>query len=276
MIIETTPSQNTSATNSLKLSLVLGFSLMVISGCNAPGSNLAMNSNNPFNLPNIANNNPGAENNRPDPGNSGSTDHPNSPNQPPTSNLGEGCHSSDLNQICLGIKYVTYKNTAGTVTATETEALENLRAINQVWAQCRIQFQIDHYLAVNPADFHLAYATANLADLDDIRNSFEANDTLLIVTTGTWNRGGSLGNTGANAWTNMPGGGPYGVVLEQPVATYGNIIAHEIGHYLNLPHTNDTSALMNPIIYGYSTSIYTSQCSTARTSAQNDWPLMMR
>jgi hypothetical protein len=74
----------------------------------------------------------------------------------------------------------------------------------------------------------------------------------------------------------MPGDAPYGVVLEKPVDTYSNIVAHELGHYLNLAHAGDTGDLMNPIIYDNSTVLSEYQCSAARDAATTYWQSMMR
>jgi hypothetical protein len=129
---------------------------------------------------------------------------------------------------------------------------------------------------VNPSTQNLAYETANNEDLTSIRAAFTTETSLLVVLTGTWNRTGSLGGTAANAWTAMPGDGPYGAILEQPVADFPNIIAHELGHYMNLPHVSDTSDLMNPIIYPTSGSLTADQCETARSAATSYWSKMLR
>ena len=174
------------------------------------------------------------------------------------------------------MKYVSYENDSGSAIVDQATTLANLQTINQLWGQCNIAFQIDTVQAVNPSQSGLEFSPANTSELDDIRSAYADNKTLLVVTTGTWNRSGSLGSTPANAWTAMPGGGPYGSVLEQPVGNYGNIVAHELGHYLNLDHVSDTSDLMNPIIYANSTSLYPSQCNTARSAANYFWTSMLR
>jgi hypothetical protein len=75
----------------------------------------------------------------------------------------------------------------------------------------------------------------------------------------------------------MPGGGgPFGAILERPVASFANIIAHELGHYLNLYHVSDATDIMNPIIYSSSTKLTSSQCATARSAASFFWSKMYR
>ena len=190
--------------------------------------------------------------------------------------VGESCHSDNQNKICLALKYVVYKDSAGQAIINEQQTVANLAQINAVWQQCNIGFQIDSYLQVEPVEYNLRYQTADNYELDDIRNIFSDDSTLLVATTGSWDRSGSLGGTGANAWTSMPGSPPYGAILERPVSTHTNIIAHELGHYLNLLHTNDGSTLMNPIVYQESTEIYDSDCETARAAATHFWPKMLR
>jgi hypothetical protein len=200
----------------------------------------------------------------------------NNPAPGPQIIVGDSCHSDDPSRICLAIKYVVYSDSTGAPVVSQANAINNIRSVNQVWRQCNLGFQIDQWLVVRPSDYQLQYQTANYPELDDIRNSFDDDSTLLLVTTGTWNRAGTLGNTSANAWTAMPGGGPYGAILERPVGTFANIIGHELGHYLNLLHVNDTLDLLNPIIYTNSTKLTPDQCNTARAAAGFFWARMYR
>ena len=190
--------------------------------------------------------------------------------------VGPTCVSSDPDHICLAIKYVVYKDSGGQDLLTATEATDNLNGINRAWSQCNIAFQIDQFEAASPEAYGLSYNPANDGELPQIRSQFEDDSTLLVVTTGSWNRSGSLGSTGANAWTNMPGDSPLGAVLEQSVGTFPYIIAHEIGHYLNLLHVSDAKNLMNPIIYPDSDVLDASQCELARSTAQASWKKMLR
>jgi hypothetical protein len=190
--------------------------------------------------------------------------------------VGDSCHSDDPGRICLGLRYVAYRDSTGEPVVSPEAALKNIGVINSVWGQCRIAFQIDQYRAIKPADYKLRYQTANYSELEDIRNAFADDGEMLIVTTGTWDRKGSLGTTGANAWTAMPGGAPYGAILERPVGTFSNIIAHELGHYLNLNHLSDVNDIMNPIIYSTSTKLSAEQCNTARSAAAFFWAKMYR
>lgn len=193
-----------------------------------------------------------------------------------TTAVGPTCVAQDQTKICLGLKYVVYQDSGGKAVASTTDALNDLTKMNQIWAQCGIAFQIEEFTPVDPTRSGLAFNTANIGDLDAIRNAYGESGRLLVVTTGAWNRSGTLGQTSANAWTAMPGGGPYGAILEAAVSTYGPIYAHELGHYLNLEHVSDASDVMNPVIYTTSAKLTASQCSTARSTALGYWSAMTR
>lgn len=200
------------------------------------------------------------------------------PNESPTSPhpkaaFGPAC-ATGASQLCLGLKYVVYKDSTGRAVVSGDEAISNVGQINSVYAQCGIVFQIDEYLPVTPRDYGLNYNTSSLSELDPIRSALSSSESLLVVTTGTWM--GSLGAGAANAWTTLPGEGHYGAVLEEPVGTYPNLIGHELGHYLNLDHVSDTSNLMNPVIYTSSKGLSAQQCGEMRATATNFWARMIR
>lgn len=193
-----------------------------------------------------------------------------------SSGVGPTCRSSDSAKLCLALKYVVYKDSAGASVVSEAEAIQNLVAINGVWASCNLGFQIDEFAAIRPEDHGLRYRTSNYPELDDIRSEFGSPKALLVTTTGAWDRTGSLGNTGANAWTSLPSSGPFGAILERNVGTYPNIIGHELGHYLNLLHASDAANLMNAVIYTTSIKLSSAQCNTARSAARAFWSAMLR
>lgn len=193
--------------------------------------------------------------------------------------IGDSCRSGDASIRCLALKYVVYMNPRdphSPPVVSQAQAVENVRRINSVWSQCRIGFQIEQFLPVIPSERSLKFRTADSDELDGIRAEFEDPKMLLVVTTGNWDRNGTLGKTGANAWTPLPGYGPFGAILERPVGAYPNIIAHELGHYLNLGHAKDAVDLMNPVIYKTSTRLSSSQCEIARAAAAYHWGAMHR
>lgn len=189
--------------------------------------------------------------------------------------IGPSCQGQS--PICLALKYVVYVDPSnGAPVVTQSQAISHVQAINKLWGQCGIQFQMEKYLAARPADYQLNFRTESYDELDQVRAAFADNGEMLVVTTGTWNRSGTLGESSANAWTAMPGTGVHGTVLEEPVSGFANIIAHELGHYLNLIHVSDDTDLMNPIIYSDSDALSGDQCEGVRTAAAFFWPQMYR
>lgn len=198
-----------------------------------------------------------------------------SPGKAAQQQLGEGCHSSDdPNRLCLALKVVSYQVRGKTVTP-QALAVSNIAAINKLWAQCGIAFEIDKYEAVTPGDYGLPTGGASQNITNQIRQTFEENNTLLLVSTDPWP------GTVKNAWTNMPGDSPYGVVYEGSVANFPNIIGHELGHYLGLTHAadapnSDPDNLMNWLIYPQSALLSPAQCQTAQQNARGAWASMLR
>jgi hypothetical protein len=176
----------------------------------------------------------------------------------------------------LAIRYVAFDDPSGRPALPRAAAEASVRSVNRIWAQCGISFQLEQYRPVAPADYRLEFGLADMAELDDVRNAFAEDDALLVVVTGKWRRSGSLGESAANAWTSMPGGPPYGAILEAPVAGFAGLVAHELGHYLGLSHERDVRDLMSSIIYTDSTRLTPGECSTARAVADADWKRMER
>ena len=182
---------------------------------------------------------------------------------------GETCHSNDPHHICLALHYVVYKDTNNVPVIDSKTVTDNMAAINRVWNHCDLGFQIEKFEEAQPTDKNLAFGAESLNQLDPIRKAFMDPSTLLVVTTGDW-------GTVKNAWTSMPGSELYGAILESSVGNYPNIIAHELGHYLNLDHVADNSNVMDAIIYPTSTSLDQGQCDAARATAQGLWKAMLR
>ncbi|MCM2324627.1 MAG: M10 family metallopeptidase domain-containing protein [Oligoflexia bacterium] len=191
------------------------------------------------------------------------------PTPPSSAAIGESCHSDDPDRICLSLRFVAYKNSAGTSIVSQAAALGVLTSMNGIWGKCDIAFEIGEYLVVNPADYGLNYTITSMNELETVRAKFKTQDMLLGVTAGPW-------QISANAWTNMPGAQNPGAVYDGSVASYGPIYAHEYGHYLGLGHVSDTSDVMNPVIYSSSIGLTTSQCEAARSTAMAYWVRMLR
>jgi hypothetical protein len=174
------------------------------------------------------------------------------------------------------VKYVSYVDGYGDDAESQKDAVRDLEYANQIWRDCGIQFQLEEYQNVLPQEFDLRYRTRNYEELNQIRGTFADQNKLLVVATGKWDRSGSLGNSWANAWTNLPGERTYGVVLERTVTSYPQILAHELGHYLSLDHKNDVNSLMNPVVARQSVELSRQECKAARWAAQSYWRGMMR
>src|SRR5262249_3291703 len=63
--------------------------------------------------------------------------------------LGESCRSDDPNQICLGIKYVVYKDGTNAPVIDQQAAATNIQTINRIWSKCNIGFQIDQFQVID-------------------------------------------------------------------------------------------------------------------------------
>lgn len=167
------------------------------------------------------------------------------------------------NVITLGVKYVAY-SVDGAPVLTQAQAGKVFERVNQVHAQCGIAFRMEEYQAVDPAQFGLSNDISSGGNMDKIRAPFYTDAKLVIVGTGAWDHGGGP----ANAWAAMPGEIPMGIVMESSVVDNSNIVAHELGHYLNLDHSSgDTSNLMNPVIYDDSNQLSERQCAEMRQTA---------
>lgn len=197
----------------------------------------------------------------------------------PDLHVGDSCRSSEPGKVCLALKYVVYRDPEdGQAIEDEKAVLRNLEAINRLWSPCEVQFQIDSYHAIVPSEHQLRYRTANYSELQDIRKRFQSDRELLIVTTGNWDRSGSLGNSWANAWTMLPGPGGdlYGAILERRVGATPNVAAHELGHYLSLDHVDDQKFLMSPLLSENSIRLSRDECRSARWAVRAFWKKMMR
>jgi hypothetical protein len=185
--------------------------------------------------------------------------------------MGGECASNDPSQLCIGLKYVVYKDSSGNAVTNERDAVDNLDGINRIWKQCGIAFQIEKYEEVNPAEKGLPFGgSAAESQTSATRQAYAEDDTFLVVTTGAW-------GVTKNAWTASPGDGPYGAVMEGSISRgYSEIYAHELGHYLGLDHVSDSSDLMTPIIAHSSTNLDAGQCAQTRKIATEFWSKMLR
>jgi hypothetical protein len=196
---------------------------------------------------------------------------------PRPSAVGESCVSpADPARLCIGLKYTVYVSGSDRPEELRQDAIESVLGANRIWSACEIAFQIDQFVPVDPKSYHLRFRTADYRELETIRRDFDDDRSFLVVATGDWDRHGSLGNTGANAWTNMPGDALHGAVLERWVSGIPNMLAHELGHYLSLDHTDDPRNLMYPQLFDDTEELTRTQCQSARWAAKHFWPKMLR
>ena len=180
------------------------------------------------------------------------------------------CVSDDVNHQCLGVKIVSYKDSVGTPSLSQSEAVKMIAGVNDVWSPCNIAFQIDEYEAVTPGAMGLTYGAGSQSELGSIRREFGSNSMFLLTVTGPWS-GSTI------AWTTMPGGsGPFGTIVESDYGDNAFTVGHEFGHYMGLYHISNSSNLMNPYIGSNTQGLSTSQCSIARSTNLADWRVMFR
>ena len=203
-----------------------------------------------------------------------STYTPNYSELPPAHTAALPCKDSDTTHLCVALNYVVYDGTGGQPLISQAQATQNVQSINTVWAQCNVQFYLENFVAANPATYGLDAQPSTSDELATVRTEFTDATRLTVVTTGQWT--GDLGAQPANGWTEMPSVGPFGSVIEQSVATIPNLIAHELGHYLNLVHVTDQYDVMNPVVYSNSLNLTDDQCSMARATAISFWGSMLR
>jgi hypothetical protein len=168
--------------------------------------------------------------------------------------------SGDPNHLTLAVKFVEYIQEDGQPILTAEEVKNLVKGMNNLVKVCNFHFRVEEYVPVTAADFGLANNPRSMGELDGIRSQFDSDRHLVVVNTGSW-------GLPANAWTAMPGSTPSGAVVEAPVANDAPLVAHELGHYLNLDHASDPANMMSPTIYKTSTFISQGQCADMRQAA---------
>lgn len=147
--------------------------------------------------------------------------------------------SSDM--LTIAVHYVSFRDGSGAPVVDEGAARSVVENISNYWRQCNIQFSIESFDAIDPTSVGARYNPSNYSELDNMRTAMQNGNSLLMIATGTWNRSGTLGNSGSNCYSSFPGDAAEGVVCEQKSSAKDFMLAHESGHWLNLRHTNDPS-----------------------------------
>jgi hypothetical protein len=185
------------------------------------------------------------------------------------SGIGNTCSSTDPTHQCIALKIVSYKDSSGNDSLTQAQAATLVQGVNSIWSQCNIAFQIDEYVSIDPTTVGLSYGAASENELGTIRQTFSDDKTFLLALTGPW-------NTSTIAWTEMPGGAPYGAVVDAAFATDPVCVGHELGHYQGLDHDPNMGNVMYAVVYPQDTALTSAQCSSAQATNNQYWKAMFR
>jgi hypothetical protein len=176
-------------------------------------------------------------------------------------------------ELVLAVKFVPYVGGDGRPVLSESRARAMIEEVNRIYSRCDLRLRLELYHAVRPETAGLAFEARTMKDLNRIREPFDDPRFIVVITTGPW-RHESMGK--AHAWTMMPGEAPAGTVIDGGVAGNAALLAHEIGHYLNLEHEKVSGNLMNPLIFGDATLLSAQQCQELRASAQSSRSAALR
>jgi hypothetical protein len=179
------------------------------------------------------------------------------------------CVSSDPSHICIGIKFISYKDSLGVPVITEPDAITLINTMNSIWKVCNIGYQLEIYQALDPTAQGLAYSPDWGYQSNAVRSAFQDDTHFLVTAVGPW-----VGPT--IAVTMMPDSGIYGTLVDAQYAHEPLAVGHELGHYQGLYHIADSSNLMNAIVGTTTTALTSYQCSIARDTDLNNWTAMMR
>jgi hypothetical protein len=166
--------------------------------------------------------------------------------------------------ITLALKYVEFLDADEPEILNQDGVNKILKEINSIYSACSIQFRLDDYKAIEPTSVGLSINPGSVNEMWTFRKPFGDSRYLVVIKTGKWDHK-KIGNP--NAWTAMPGESLLGVVIESPVASFAGILAHELGHYLDLHHVENEENLMNPLIYRRSIQLSAEQCFKMRNTA---------
>lgn len=150
----------------------------------------------------------------------------------------EVAKSSDM--LTIAVRYVSYRDSNGGVVADEQSVRDMLDYTSKIWAQCNIGLELVSYEVIEPSSIGEPYNPQSYSDIDRVRMKLQDDKHMLIIGSGTWGRSnGSLGS--ANCYSSFPGDEADGLICENKSASSPVIMAHEVGHWFYLKHTNNPS-----------------------------------
>ena len=172
--------------------------------------------------------------------------------------------TAESGHFALALKFIEFINDEGKPWVEQSEVQSMLRSINEIFSRCNVSFYLGKYETIHPRLKGLSHSPQSLDEMKNFRSPFSDPHHLVIIHTAAWNHD-YVGP--AHAWTAMPGDSPLGVVIDGRVGKFAGIIAHELGHYLNLYHVKNDTNVMNPIIYKRSKDLTQAQCNSIRQAA---------
>lgn len=176
--------------------------------------------------------------------------------------------SKNNEELTVAVRYMSFRESSGGAIVDEATVKGMMGKISDVWSQCNISFVLEAYEVLDPSGIGAKMSPNSFYDIDTLRTKLQTDSDLLMVATGPWGRDGDLGNP--NCYSSFPGDEADGIVCEQKVTGNGNLLAHEVGHWLDLVHTSTGGTnLMSPVISPANSEISADQCATARTAIAN-------
>ena len=140
--------------------------------------------------------------------------------------------------LTIAVRYLAFTDSTGKAVAEQAAAQQMVEGMSRYWRQCNIQFALEEFKAIDAGSINARYNPSNYSELDEMRMATQNDSQLTLIGTGVWNRSGSLGNSGSNCYSSFPGDRAEGIVCEFKSAAKDFMMAHEVGHWLNLRHTN--------------------------------------
>jgi hypothetical protein len=147
------------------------------------------------------------------------------------------------------------------------DAEKTLKKVNRIWAPCRISFISEKQWVVDPAEYGLwPLKTGTIPDLQAIITALWDPRFLEVLVLGKIleSDGMTFAGFAVSSVGDYTEKDPGGVVIRDVHVNDGMILAHELGHLLNLQHTDRDDALMQPRhSSGSDTELSAAECETA-------------